>query len=96
MTIFFVLSLVFLGIFVVLSLVFLGIFVVSINIAAIADNNIPWIIAFVFCLILSLAFAVAWQETTPPEVLYKEKLEAVEKAERDLQKFLIDYPQFKE
>lgn len=36
------------------------------------------------------------EETVPPETIYNEKLEVVEKAEKDLHKFLIDYPQFKE
>lgn len=34
--------------------------------------------------------------TKEPFELYQEKVEAVEKANKELEKFLIDYPEFKE
>ena len=82
-------------VFFVLSLVFLGLFAVFVFLATFTDNCVPWISALVLCLILSLTFSVIWKSTMPPETLYKEKLEAVEKAEKDLQIFLIEHPQLK-
>lgn len=83
-------------VFFVLSIVFLGLSAVPVFLAVFTNNNILWIFVFILCFILALVFEFIREETVPPETIYKEKLEAVEKADKDLQKFLIDYPQFKE
>ena len=84
------------NVFFVSSLVFLGLSIVSFFLIVFTDDNILLKFTIAFCLIISVIFAVIWEGTTPSEILYNEKLEAVKRAEKDLQKFLIEYPQFKQ
>jgi hypothetical protein len=48
-------------------------------------------IFFMVCLVICL-----YKSPDPPAKTYQEKVEAVEKANRELEKFLLDYPEFRE
>lgn len=56
-----------------------------------------------FCIGMFIFVALAWVcacisplINKNPSKLYQEKVEAVEKANKELEKFLIDYPEFRE
>lgn len=74
-------------------LCFCGIVFAAISI--ITENPNFCIIAFVF-LILGFICAYILQLSKNPSELYQEKVEAIEKANKELEKFLIDYPEFRE
>lgn len=74
-------------VFFILSIAFLGISIISAFLAVFINNSILKFV-FILCFILALVFEFIREETVPPETIYKEKLEVVEKAEKDLHKFL--------
>ncbi len=55
------------------------------------------------CALFICAFVLAWiygldayRRDNKPEFVYEQKVQAMQKAERELQNFLIDHPEFKE
>jgi len=55
------------------------------------------------CALFFCAFVLVWvysfvsyRGNIKPETIYEQKAQAAQKAERELQKFLIDHPEFKE
>lgn len=72
----------------------------SFGVVAILMDNPKFFIGTVISLISICACTIC--ACTPPLInkdpskLYQEKVEAVEKANKELEKFLIDYPEFRE
>ena len=58
------------------------------------ENPKFFIGTFVFLILVCVCICML--PNKEPSKLYQEKVEAVEKANKELEKFLIDYPEFKE
>jgi hypothetical protein len=52
----------------------------------------------IFCIFVGLwiLIFIAYSNESKPANVYEQKVQAIQKAERELQKFLIDHPEFKE
>lgn len=59
-------------------------------------DNVCLIIALVFTCLVLVCPITAMFLPTPPEKQYQHLLRNISEAEKDLQKFLIDHPEFKE
>lgn len=65
-------------------------------IAVIITENPKFIIGVViFLALVCVCICMLPLPNKNPSKLYQEKIEAVEKANKELEKFLIDYPEFK-
>lgn len=51
-----------------------------------------------FCIFVGLwiLIFISYHKNNKPSTVYEQKIQAIQKAERELQKFLIDHPEFKE
>lgn len=80
------------NIYIIFSVIFLIMVLVFFIIAFFTDKSFSMIgaILFMVCLVICL---YKWPDV--PEKTYKEKIEAVEKANRELEIFLIEHPEFK-
>ena len=80
-------------IYIIFSVIFLIMVLVSFIIVSLTSKPIFIISAifFMVCLIICL-----WKWPDEPGKIYKEKVEAVEKANRELEIFLIEHPEFRE
>ena len=63
---------------------------------SIITDNPRFFIASSVSIVLAYVCACNLPNKKEPSKLYKEKVEAVEKANRELEIFLIDYPEFRE
>ena len=64
---------------------------------AVVITEIPKFLIGVFASIFLICVCICMLlNTKEPFELYQEKVEAVEKANKELEKFLIDYPEFRE
>lgn len=81
------------NIYIIFSVIFLIMVLVFFIIAFFTDKPFSMIgaIFFMVCLVICL---YKWPDE--PGKVYKEKVEAVKKANKELEKFLIDYPEFRE
>jgi len=80
-------------IYIIFSVIFLIMVLVFFILAFLTDKPICIISAifFMVCLVICL-----YKSPDAPEKTYQEKVEAVEKANKELEKFLIEHPEFRE
>ena len=62
---------------------------------SIFTENPKFCIGAYVSLVLAIVCVCMLPDNKEPSELYQEKVEAVEKANNELEKFLIDYPEFK-
>ena len=60
------------------------------------DNPKFFIGTFISLILICVCICMSPLINKDPSKLYQEKVEAVEKANKELEKFLIDYPEFRE
>ena len=81
-----------LSVLIVIFLFICILFVIAVVITEISKFLIGVFVSiFLICVCICMLL-----NTKEPFELYQEKVEAVEKANKELEKFLIDYPEFKE
>lgn len=78
----------------VLIVIFL--FICILFVIATTITEISKFLIGVFASIFLICICIYMLPNKNPSKLYQEKVEAVEKANKELEKFLIDYPEFKE
>lgn len=90
-----------------LSLIWFIVFLISLNLMFIffiasdgGYNEVCAVFSFIFLLVALFALItfplILIKVCTTPEQEYQNKVSTIEKAEKELQKFLIDHPEFKE
>jgi len=81
------------NIYIIFSVIFLIMVLVFFILAFLTNKPISIISAifFMVCLVICL-----YKSPDAPAKTYQEKVEAVEKANKELEKFLLDYPEFRE
>lgn len=71
-------------------------FICILFVIAVIITEIPKFLIGVFASIFLTCVCICMLPNKNPSKLYQEKVEAAEKANKELEKFLIDYPEFKE
>ena len=61
------------------------------------DNRIYKILSIICCVLfcIIIVLGVTYNLLRPPKRIYAEKINNLNRAEKELEKFLIDYPEFK-
>lgn len=71
-------------------------FICVLFVIAVIITEIPKFLIGVFASIFLICVCIYMLPNKNPSKRYQEKVEAVEKANKELEKFLIDYPEFRE
>lgn len=71
-------------------------FICVLFVIAVIITEIPKFLIGVFASIFLICVCIYMLPNKNPSKLYQEKVEAAEKANKELEKFLIDYPEFRE
>jgi predicted membrane protein len=69
-------------------------FICILFVIAVIITEIPKFLIGVFASIFLICVCIYMLPNKDPSKLYQEKVEAAEKANKELEKFLIDYPEF--